>query len=263
MLRLLRKSLANHNEQFLKIVYVCAGVHLLLLLVACFITHDDALHINLSVAPGARVVCVPSFMASSSTAQMKKQKTAQARSAQRATSAPAKKVTKNSQKNVRTEQKRTPVKTAIAALVPVASRKKNQKNSSKKAIPQKIVETVHKEEIEPEKITESEVPAVQSSEPSDEVIYVNKDTYQLLEIAQQLQEAISKQWSPPAGMISGLVCQVRVTVDAHGKATTLEVVAKSGVAVFDMAARKALLESDYPASVRGKTIVVDFNEEFL
>lgn len=255
MLRLLRKGLANHNQTFLKIVYTCAGVHLLLLLVACFIKHDDALHINLSVAPGARVVCVPSFMTSRSLSRIQ---TTRQRTRKKREVSPAKKIV---QKKMAAKNKRTTPKTALTAA---EQRKiKNKKNTNPKKIIEKIPEPVPEiveQQIEPE-LPETHEQII--TEPLDDVIYVNKETYQTLEIAQQLQEAIGKQWSPPAGMRSGLVCQVRVTINAQGKATALEVLEKSGVAVFDMAARKALLESDYPACVCGKTIVVDFNEEFL
>ncbi len=98
-------------------------------------------------------------------------------------------------------------------------------------------------------------------EEGDGIIYVDQETYRSHEIAQQVRKVISEAWSPPPGMRSDLHCSVKIVVGDKGQVVQAEILAKSGVAVFDMAARLALQKNIYPKSVWNKTIVVHFNKE--
>jgi outer membrane biosynthesis protein TonB len=254
MLRLLRKGLANHNQTFLTILYLCAGAHVLLSFVACFIQRNDTMRITMNVPAHARVICMPAFMASATTTKFA-HKTRCRMPATSVSSRPQKIQQALLKKSVVQKKPKT---TALVASKPL---QKVQKKSLAKTAPkpeQKKLEQKIVEEPPVQKKAET-----QESEVVDEPIYVTADAYQLIGIARELQTAIAEHWAPPAGMPSGLLCQVRVTVNQEGKATQLEVLEKSGVAVFDMAARTALLAIEYPPAVRGKTVVVDFNEDFL
>lgn len=262
MLRLLRKGLGLLKAHYLqatrfqRIILACAGVHLVLFFAICFIQADDHLHVMVQGASAARVVCVPSFM-------LPTKSTRTARSARKKRVQP-KKI------NKKLVRKRKPAQTKKPTMLQKNAQEKIKKEKKvlQKKVPEPVVEL-------PEPIEEQEeliIPEPTAAEPEPEtpleleddsdVIYVNSDTYQMLEVAKALQEAIGHHWAPPVGMPAQTRCQVRVTLSSDGKASDLELVEKSGIAVFDMAARTALLAADYPKSVWGKTMVVHFNEEF-
>lgn len=241
MLHLLRKGL-EPNTPFRRIVYGCAAAHLFFFFGACFIACDDELHLAIRPATDVRIICVPSFMMPPTT---------------------QKKITRTqrSQKSVRrkkkiTQKKKTVMqslrtKKAVKKIVPI-----------KKPLPEPEVEEVEESIETPQEIVQKQnEQTINSPEVEQEILYVTSSTYQELELTQELHKAIGAHWSPPVGMPDGLQCKIRVKVTSDGMVQSLEVVEKSGVAVFDMAARQALQAAEFPRAVYGKTIVIHFNEE--
>lgn len=248
MLRWLRKGLEVPETPFQRIVYSCVGVHLFLFFVACGMKSDDHMHIMVQGADAARVICVPSFML-----QATRHTTRTARTKKR------KKIHKK--KNKRTSKKERATKKVAP---PIKKRASAHRARARQTILPEELELEEEIEITPqlEPEREPEIPAAVEPAPEDDVVYVNRETYQMLAIAQALQEAIGAQWAAPAGMPAGTACQIKVTIDATGHATEFEMVQKSGVAVFDTAARQAVRAAEYPPTAWGKSVVVHFNEEF-
>lgn len=108
---------------------------------------------------------------------------------------------------------------------------------------------------------ESTVPDIlQSSEEisavSDNVIFIGYEQFDECVIGSKIQHAIIQSWTPPVGLEQGISCEMKIVVSADGAADTIEVVKGSGVLVFDMSARAALQEIEFPKEVQGKTIML-------
>lgn len=73
-----------------------------------------------------------------------------------------------------------------------------------------------------------------------------------------LQDEVSRHWKPPMGMQPMNTCHVSACVTNDGAIETLTITQSSGILVFDIAARKALLSSELPVWVKGKTITIVF-----
>jgi hypothetical protein len=252
MWRLLHKGREYHsrlrNTPFKRVVYLCALVHLFFIFVACFVHTDEHLHLMVH-AGDARVVCLPSFMVQPQRARIRTHKKQHK---------PQRKHKKEQKKHKKTTARPQP-KTAVKQEKP---KRTKQKKALKKVIPEQVAEEIISEQPEEAAEVAPAHEAPQEIAHQDDTIYVNRETYQMLETAQALQAAVSLHWAPPAGMPTQTSCLIRVALDAQGRPITIDVVEKSGIAVFDMAARSALRATEYPPSVWGKTMVIHFNEEF-
>ncbi len=264
MWRLLRKGLELHkslrNTPFKRIVYCCALVHIFFLFGACFVQTDDHLQVMVQGTSDARIVCLPSFMLPPQRTRTRNKKKKQR--------TPPRVQKKKKQKTIKQKPEQAALRKKAKSTIqePENNLPKKQKQVQKKIIEQEIEtqEEIVEDEITPVESAVKQVPEQLAELPDAEfdIIYVNRETYEMLEVGKALQEAIGLHWAPPAGMPAQTKCLIRVTLDRQGKPTAIDVVEKSGVAVFDMAARSAVRAAEYPQSVWGKTMVVHFNEEF-
>lgn len=161
------------------------------------------------------------------------------------------------------------VKPATTKPVPTKSvaqavtKNKKQKMVSVPSEPQK-----KKQGISPKKIEKKEEPVLpevteEASEDESEMsqgspIIVGRDSVAQFEREMAIQRAVSERWSVPKGLSPKLVCLVSIILDAHGAVQKWEIVQKSGVLAFDLAARTAALSTVYPEHVWGTTITLQF-----
>lgn len=156
------------------------------------------------------------------------------------------------------------------------SQTKNKKQKKNKI---KIVEQA-KDELS--KITKQEVATVQSeqvanqvlsesvqdvsdeqnssdttlSPVSENIIFVGYEQFDECVIGSKIQHAIIQSWTPPVGLDQGVCCEMKITISSDGIADSIEVAKTSGVLVFDMSARTALQQIEFPKEVHGKTIMI-------
>ncbi len=91
---------------------------------------------------------------------------------------------------------------------------------------------------------------------SDNVIFVGYEELDECVIGSKIQHAIIQSWTPPVGLDQGVCCEMKITISPHGAADSIEVIKTSGVLVFDMSARTALQQIEFPKEVHGKTIMI-------
>lgn len=89
----------------------------------------------------------------------------------------------------------------------------------------------------------------------DDVLTTNDA--QIEESYDAVYSALSQNWKIPIGIPKGLCCIVSVTVIEDGSSTHV-FIKKSGVLVFDMAVRAALLRTQYPPTIKGYTKRIEF-----
>lgn len=277
MSRLQLKNRGLNTSYFKKIIMYVAGVHVCALVLLLFVAADSPLTLTLHNTKGARVICLPAFMLPKM--QSQSQAITGSKKQQEVVAPQPNKKTKKSMQALRARiPQRSP--TGLFSSVRKPAHKKRQFSKASDA-PQKVVELEQEPEQAPEPLVEEQaqepkaeetkpevVPSAQSLPAEalcvgrENIIYVDKETYAVLQIAQELQHAIAQCWAPPAGIASDTNCDIQVVVNAQGKVKEIVMVKKSGVAVYDMAARTALQQAVYPKLVWGRTIVVHFDEEF-
>jgi hypothetical protein len=91
---------------------------------------------------------------------------------------------------------------------------------------------------------------------SDNVIFVGYEQFDECVIGSKIQHAIIQSWTPPVGLDQGVSCEMKITVSPDGAAESIVVAKTSGVLVFDMSARTALQQIEFPQEVHGKTISI-------
>lgn len=90
----------------------------------------------------------------------------------------------------------------------------------------------------------------------DEVIFIGYEQLDKCVISSKIQHAIQQNWAVPVGAAPGLSCHVKVTISDQGTAKAVVVEKSSNVLVYDNAARRALLQVEYPQEVYNKTISI-------
>jgi hypothetical protein len=248
-----------HKSRFKKIFSYSLLGHLCLLFCLLFVLAEGPVQISVNNTKGARIVCVPAFMLPALQQKQVQIKQAQGRAHK------TEKVDKKLSTKKEIEPKFAPQKHKSRLTGLFQHTAKKRQFSTKDMAPQPVVEeqVEIKQEIVKQEHKQEEKPAeVSQSEELSDVIYVDKETYASLQIAQELQQAIAEQWAPPAGVPSHISCDIKVELNAQGKAQQVVMIKKSGLAAYDMAARTALLKAVYPKLVWGRTVVVHFDEEF-
>lgn len=73
-----------------------------------------------------------------------------------------------------------------------------------------------------------------------------------------LYQEVAAHWAPPSGVPAESKCMVSVIVDRSGEIDDMDIVESSGMFIFDLAARRALSEIEFPKFVWGKSITITF-----
>ena len=82
--------------------------------------------------------------------------------------------------------------------------------------------------------------------------------YQEYQEMQEIVNAVRRWWYPPRGVQPQALCTVRVTIASSGSVTAAVIEKSSGVPVYDIAAKGALLKATFPKHIWGKQCVVQF-----
>lgn len=92
----------------------------------------------------------------------------------------------------------------------------------------------------------------------DNTLYVTPKEFEVLQLQQQLQDAIEHVWVCPVGVDKNLLCEVEVTVDATGALLAREFIVRTGVYIYDNAVEEALEELTLPQPLWGRSIKIVF-----
>lgn len=142
-----------------------------------------------------------------------------------------------------------PVK-AKAAVPPVVKKNELKKEAVKKTVVEK---KLIKKEVVQEGVDQKQ-PTEERNEPI--TIAAQQDDQRFM----QLYNAIACFWAPPVGIASDSICEITITVGYDCVLKTVEITKKSGILMYDLAARKAVMQTKFPLWAAGKTITVRFEQ---
>lgn len=74
----------------------------------------------------------------------------------------------------------------------------------------------------------------------------------------ELYALVAQQWAPPVGIAHDKVCEVSAEIGWDHKAAKIWISGKSGILMYDIAARKAVMQTKFPLWTCGKTITIRF-----
>jgi outer membrane biosynthesis protein TonB len=171
-------------------------------------------------------------------------------------------------------------KVAVAKAKKAEKSKKEAKPKKEKPKPKEKPKLA---KIEPKKVEQKKLEptpqpviaqaiAVQNVEPvmdqippeqlvaGENVVYVGQHEYEALEVQRQIQEEAQKWWKAPPGVGADAACQVVVHIDHEGKICELAIAKGSGVLMFDVRARQAVSQMEFPRGSWGKEVVVYFKQ---
>ena len=97
-------------------------------------------------------------------------------------------------------------------------------------------------------------------QPDKSVVYIGRHDAQLLKVHEQIVEEIHKHWCPPVGIARDCVCELKVLVNGVGTVTKVNIEKPSGVLVYDISARSAVLAMTIPRWGWGKELMIAFNQ---
>ncbi len=90
----------------------------------------------------------------------------------------------------------------------------------------------------------------------DNVVFVGYEELEQCMIASKIAQKVQESWKAPVGITKDVSCDVSVKVGADGVGLNAKVIKSSGIFVYDLSARKALLKIEYPKEVWNKTITI-------
>jgi hypothetical protein len=173
-----------------------------------------------------------------------------------------------------TQKKGVPKKSEKKTLMvkPKPPKKKSTKKTAapQKATPQKKeIKKIVPEKKEPIKKVADPV-VVPIALPAPEIPFV---AAQLLEVASvesldvqpgidaaqaELYALVAQQWAPPVGIAIDRTCEVSVEIGWNQEIIKVWMSKKSGILMYDLAARKAVMQTQFPLWTRGKTVTIQF-----
>ena len=168
-------------------------------------------------------------------------------------------------------KKITPRKTSVVKAKPVEKKVTKKATPPKKVVEKKEIKKIvseKKKEIQevakpviekvPEVVQQVAMPlpalAVQDLLPQEVDAGMQSVNYEQAE----LYALVAKQWTPPVGIAKDKVCEVSADIGWNQEITKVWISEKSGILMYDIAARKAVMQTQFPLWTRGKTITIRF-----
>lgn len=157
---------------------------------------------------------------------------------------------------VKADQKKPAVKKVVSPKKEIV-KKEIKKVSEKKEIKKEDIKPVVQKEpeivqpfIERPNFTQSLAPieaATQTPQGDD----INNEQAELYAL-------VAKQWTPPVGIALDKVCEVSAEIGWNQEIIKVWMSAKSGILMYDIAARKAVMQTPFPAWTKGRTVTIRF-----
>ncbi len=150
-------------------------------------------------------------------------------------------------KKVKKKMVQKPVKRAFT-IMDLGPKKK------KKLLPAKIVEQTQpiSKPQEPKPVVPTEKEA-----PVEPLLLGIQEYTQEKELA-EIIEAVRRWWQPPLGVGTSLCCTIKVKISVSGAVESIAVEHSSGIPLYDISAKTALVKSNFPKKIWGKECVFQF-----
>jgi hypothetical protein len=134
---------------------------------------------------------------------------------------------------------------------------------------QKIIEPEVREPLKQEVVESVQAPATDQSisegmggstvgPEGQEILYLTQQEFDALQIQQKLQECLFDLWTPPAGIPSGALCEVLITVGWDGAILETQFLKKTDILMYDLSVQETLEQVAFPHEVWGKQITIAF-----
>lgn len=153
---------------------------------------------------------------------------------------------------------------------------KSNSLQSKKTEPVKKTETAKKEiekkvehpvKQEAKKIPEAkpkEEPKEQSKSSNakaEKALEIGRKDMENLKLFEKVYSSVSKNFKPPKGIATGVECAIKLSLDKKGSIKNLEFEKSSNILIFDLSAKRAVLDSAIPKELWGKDITLNFKAD--
>lgn len=164
-------------------------------------------------------------------------------------------------------EKSTKKEKAPTTLVAAKTQKKEKKQQKKPKKEQKKVASLPREKeiekkVEAIKTTQNnndKAPEANVVEDSN-IVYVGREDLEMLQLQQSIYSEISERWSPPRGIPKDATCIVRLLVDTQGEAKNIVIEQSSGITMYDVSARRAVMGMQVPQAAWGKELSITFKQ---
>jgi len=93
-----------------------------------------------------------------------------------------------------------------------------------------------------------------------EPIYVGQMEMDAQWMQNEMHKEVTKKWRPPVGLSKDLVCILKVLIDWHGNTTHTTVEQPSGVLLYDISTRTAMMQLTLPSWAYGKEFTITFKQ---
>lgn len=142
---------------------------------------------------------------------------------------------------------------------------KNKKEQEKKVVPvaKELQELAAKQEIAEIKesvISPQEQPVSSEQQEGDDAVYVGQEEMLAIQLQQSLTQEVVQHWKVPAGLSKDLVCEVAVVVNWQGEVQNARIAKTSGVLMYDISARTAVVKMKLPKIAWGKEFIITFKQ---
>jgi hypothetical protein len=176
-----------------------------------------------------------------------------------ATAAPKKKAKSINKKIVNKIQDKKPSSEALA-------KEDKQKNKElekiepeiKKPSPDTLAQDTKK--VEELSLLATTTDAANAQTSTENIQYLGSLDLQALEMENILVAEVGQYWSPPPGISKNAVCEASVLVSTEGKIATCTIKKTSGITIYDVTARNALLKVSLPKQFWGKEFSITFKQ---
>lgn len=160
--------------------------------------------------------------------------------------------------------KTVPVKKAPAPIENPAQKEKNQPEVTPKPI-EKIIDSPKQESasqktVEKAPVIENNVEQNGTQGMENETTHIEISYSQAREFYQQeaLRKELSKHWQPPHGMPDTCTCEITTYVGNNGVVTDSVITESSGILMYDVSARAAILAMELPRWTWGASFPITF-----
>lgn len=250
---------------FIKLSFLCTGVHAFLLLVLFLLQRNETLFLDTRHTSNASILFVPLLKTANQTGQQ----SLQTKNLVEKNSTEKKSIIVPAKKTV--PQKKEPVKNTVLKKTnppPKITPKKSipeKKVSLPKKVPPKPVPPVQKKEQkkvevknpEPLKQFPQASSAIQEEQSKQDAVIVGRDDMELLTISTVLKQEILKIWKRPTNVPIHAACHARVLLQKDG--TRLVTIEQSSHAIaLDISVRNFLLQYNFPDTMIGKELSIIF-----
>lgn len=258
----------------MKLVGIVGGVHCILLAIVLGMITTKVRRVtldkNFRIAQNAVICIVPGKVGKIPLKQILSGKKARKRPQAKKSQLPQRKIKQDiSQKNVKDIQKKQNAlseKNAPKRKIQAKKSRKREKIEKKADVSATILPEQEKKndlsvlpiESEKEKIMEQDISIPLEEASVTELICIGSAEYDEYALNGRIQQAVLRFWRRPVGFAKELSCEISLQINEIGKAAQVKITQSSGVLVYDMAARTAILKAEYPREIWNKALILQF-----